>query len=112
MVRRLLLSSSSSILFFFFVFCSPKPGLRGGDKSLLFSVAKKGLQEVFSRIYRPGEKDERGEEREKPDRDRMEKSKNKGESKSSPSQDGVQSITQDRRRYCVIKDSVSTAEKL
>lgn len=49
MVRRLLLASSSS----FFVFFSPKPGLRGGDKSLLFSVAKRTTG-AFSRIYRPG----------------------------------------------------------
>lgn len=31
------------------------PGLRGGDKWLLFSVAKKGTTAAFSRIYRPGE---------------------------------------------------------
>lgn len=42
-VRRILLASSFSVLFFFF---SPKPGLCGGDTSLLFSVAKKGLREV------------------------------------------------------------------
>lgn len=36
----------------FFVFFSPKPGLRGGDKSLLFSVAKRTTGD-FSRIYRP-----------------------------------------------------------
>lgn len=49
MVRRIFLASSSS----FFVFFSPKPGLRGGDKSLLFSVAKRTTG-AFSRIYRPG----------------------------------------------------------
>lgn len=50
-VRRLLLACSSSDFFFLFfllysVFFSPKPGLRGGDKWLLFSVAKKGLREL------------------------------------------------------------------
>lgn len=58
-------TSSRFFFFFIFLFFSPKPGLRGGDKSLLFSVAKRTTG-GFSTIYRPGRgggDEKRGEDR-------------------------------------------------
>lgn len=82
---------------FFFFFFSPKPGLREGDKSLLFSVAKRTTG-GFSRIYRPGG---RGKEK-KEDRGRdcvgeeRRKDRRYCKVKVTTEPDQLQSITQDR----------------